>query len=146
MTTTWTRKIIRSMGQERWWTFRELYHDLRNHIDGPQLQKALSNLTAGNVLERHITDEERYRVREPQPSEAKTAEQLINGTLKFRSENGCLREGDWNRMRVALMKERRQEAQEMNELEEQVEDLARRRNVPDLSFDEFKRIVGLSND
>jgi hypothetical protein len=146
MTTTLTRKLINALEPEQWTERRELPH-LFPTVDFPRLQKELHNLVQRGVLELKQSDAVFcYRIRKQNPSQEPSSQELIDNVLEFRAANGLLREGDHNRMRVALQKAELDAAKQNIELEEQGEEIASRKDLPDLDFDQFRKLMGLDND
>jgi hypothetical protein len=82
MTATLNKMLVRTMGADQWWGFQELYHEFRHRIDGPGLQKTLSNLVVGGVLEKHETsDRVSYKVRKPPTGEELSGDELTDLVL-----------------------------------------------------------------
>jgi hypothetical protein len=148
MTATLTQKIIKALGpDENEWTERRELADLFPNIDYPRIQKELHNLVQRGVLELKQSDSTfSYRVRKQKPSTESTTQELIDSVLAYRAKHGLLREGDKNRMRLALQQAQLDAAKQNIELEETVEELAKDRRLPDLSYEDFKQRLGLDHD
>jgi hypothetical protein len=143
---TLTRMILKNIGPE-WQSFQDFYPPMRHRVDGASVLKKIQNLVAGGVLEQLVSGGSTfYRAPKPTPSREKTGQELTDYVLKWRSENGYLREGDIAYMRQAMQKVKRQETQELNSLEEKAEEPVQDWRVPGLSYEDFKRILGLPDD
>jgi hypothetical protein len=139
-----TNRVQRTMSQypDQWWTFSKLMVELRNHVTGPDIQKALNNLVLSGSLDRlENSDAVAYKIREPQPSREPSGKELEDWCLQRRAELGLLGSADMAKLRREIQRAQAEERREEYELLARLEELAQQPNPPQLTYEDILRLV-----